>query len=107
MALPEWSEKEFDQFMKDKGHGLVEFSAPWCGACKMTEPILTEIAEKHPHVVFAKIDVSKNPGLASRMGVMSLPNVIFFNGGGIKDQVIGAASRKTLEEKVKKYYVKS
>jgi len=106
MSLPEWSEKEFNQFMQKKEHGLVEFSAPWCGACKTTEPMLADIAASHPGVVFAKIDVSKNAALASRMGVMSLPNIIFFNGGGIKDQVIGATSRKTLEEKVKKYYVK-
>lgn len=106
MLLPEWSEKEFNAFLKNKEHGLVEFSAPWCNACKTIEPIIAEIAKNHPHVVFAKIDVSKNAGLASRMGVMSLPNIIFLNGGGIKDQVIGTTSRKILEEKVKKYYSK-
>jgi thioredoxin 1 len=100
--LTEWQEKEFNDFLKEKIPGVVEFGAPWCGACKMTEPVLAELSANFPSLKFAKIDVAKNPGLASRMGVMSLPNVLLVNGGHVKEQIIGAASKKSIEEKIAK-----
>jgi len=102
MALKELTEKEFDEALKNKNHGVVEFSAPWCNACKITEPILEDLSKSFQSLFFAKVDVAKCPGLASRMGVMSLPNILFLNGGSVKDQVIGATTKKTLEEKLQK-----
>lgn len=101
-TLTEWQEKEFNEFLKTKKNGVVEFGAPWCHACKLTEPLVAEMAVDHPDIVFAKIDVAKNPGLASRMGVMSLPNILFLNSGSVKEQIIGATNKKTLEDKLKK-----
>lgn len=100
--LPEWQEKDFNQALKIKETCVVEFGAAWCAACKATEPIVAEIAERHPKIKFAKIDVAKNPGLASRMGVMSLPNILLIHGGKVKDQIIGATNKKTIEEKIQK-----
>jgi len=100
--LDEWLEKDFLTAQKDKLVCVVEFSAPWCNACKATEPIVAELSKSYPSVRFAKVDVAKNPGLASRMGVMSLPNIFFINGGNVKDQIIGATNRKALEDRVKK-----
>ncbi|AKM81833.1 TPA: thioredoxin [Candidatus Berkelbacteria bacterium] len=102
MSLIEWQEKEFNDFVADGGSGVVEFGAPWCGACKATEPQIEEVAMKHTDLKFAKIDVGKNSSLASKMGVMSLPNVIIFNGGKVKEQMIGMTPSKVLEEKLAK-----
>lgn len=102
MALKEITEKEFNEALKNKHHGVVEFSAPWCAACKATEPILEDLSKSFESLFFAKVDVAKSPGLASRMGVMSLPNILFLNGGSVKDQIIGATTKKNLEEKIKK-----
>jgi len=102
VALTEWTEKEFNEALKDKTHGVVEFSAPWCNACKMTEPILEDLSKSFETLKFAKIDVAKCPGLASRMGVMSLPNLLFINGGGVKEQIIGATTKAKIEENLKK-----
>lgn len=96
-----WYEKEFNEFIKSKKSGLVMFGAPWCGACQMITPILQKIAAKFISWQFAKIDVVKNPGLASRMGVMSLPNILIFKKGKIAEQIIGVASQKSIEEKLK------
>jgi len=100
--LNEWQEKDFNEAMKNKISCVVEFGAPWCAACKATEPIVAEIAQNHPKIKFAKIDVAKNTGLASRMSVMSLPNILVIENGKVKDQIIGKANKKVIEEKIRK-----
>lgn len=100
--LKEWHEKEFNELIKSKETGIVEFGAPWCTACKISEPILVETAKENKTMIFAKIDVAKNPGLASKMGVMSLPNILIINSGKVVDQIIGSVTKKALTEKIKK-----
>ena len=102
MALAEWQEKEFNQFLKSKGSGVVEFGAPWCGACKATEPQIEKIAKKYDNLQFAKVDVAKNSVLASKMGVMSLPNVIVFKKGKVAEQMIGLTTAAVLDKKLVK-----
>lgn len=102
MSLIEWNEKEFNNFIAQKESGVVEFGAPWCGSCKVTEPQLEELLIKHNDLKIVKIDVGKNPTLASKMGVMSLPNVIIFSEGKVVEQMIGMTTAKTLEEKLSK-----
>lgn len=102
LKLEEWQEKDFLTAQKDKNICVVEFGAPWCAACKTTEPIIAELAKNYPDIKFAKIDVAKNPTLASRMGVMSLPNIMIMSNGKVVEQIIGAASRAKIEEKLKK-----
>lgn len=100
--LEGWQEKDFSNFLKNKKVGVVEFGAPWCAACKLIDPILGDLSKEHKGIAFAKIDVSKNPGIAARMGVMSLPNILFINGGKVKDQIIGSTNKTSILEKIKK-----
>lgn len=100
--LDEWQEKDFNAALKAKEVCLVEFGAPWCAACKKTELMVAELAHHYKDIKFARIDVAKNPGLASRMGVRSLPNILFFNGGKVKGQIVGTTNRKEIEDKIKK-----
>ena len=101
MSLDEWQEPVFNEALKGMANMVVEFSAPWCHACKLTEPIVAEVSKSYTDIQFAKIDVAKNPALASKMGVMSLPNIFFIKAGKVKDQIIGAASRVKIEEKMR------
>lgn len=101
-TLTEWQTNEFNDFIASKGTGVVEFGAPWCGACKMTEPQLAEISKSYIDIKFAKIDVGKNGPLAAKMGVMSLPNVIIFKDGKVKEQMIGAVTAKVMGDKLAK-----
>lgn len=102
MSLAQWNEKEFNEFILKKGSGVIEFGAPWCGACKASEPEIEQVSKNYPDLKFAKIDVGKDSALASKMGVMSLPNIIIFNKGKVKEQMIGNATAKVLEDKLKK-----
>lgn len=70
----EGNEKNFEELIKP-GDVLVEFFATWCGPCKMLTPELEEIKDK---IKIIKIDVDKNPNLAKKFGVMSVPTLIYF-----------------------------
>ena len=100
--LEELKEKEFLAKTK-KGTVLLDFWAPWCHACKTIEPHLDDLAKNwNDKVMFYKINVTKNPGLAARLAVMSLPNILILRDGKVKDQIIGTTTKKGIEERLKK-----
>ena len=70
---------------------LVDFWADWCPPCKMIAPILEQIAGEYDgKALVCKLNVDENQALAQKYGVMSIPTLIFFKDGEIKDQAIGA-----------------
>lgn len=76
---------------------LVDFYADWCGPCKMMSPILEELDQEFDgKIKIVKINVDNNPELASEYGVMSIPNMIIFEGGKQKESVVGARSKQEL-----------
>src|SRR5689334_5576374 len=80
---------------------LVDFWAEWCGPCKMIAPVLNEIAvEKTGHVKVAKVDVDANPALAARFGIQSIPTLLYFAGGEVRDKSVGAVSKKVILSKL-------
>jgi thioredoxin 1 len=80
---------------------LVDFWAEWCGPCKAIAPVLDEIAvEQAGRARIAKINVDENPGLASRYGIRSIPTLLFFSNGDVRDQLIGVAGKKTILSKL-------
>ena len=82
---------------------LVDFWAEWCGPCKMIAPVLNEIAvEQAGRVKVAKVDVDTNPALAARFGIQSIPTLLYFEGGELRDKTIGAISKRAILSKLEK-----
>lgn len=76
---------------------MVDFFATWCGPCKMVAPIVDEVAqEKAGQAQVYKLDVDQSPDIASRYGVMSIPTIIVFENGEVKNQVLGAQPKEAL-----------
>lgn len=82
---------------------LVDFTATWCGPCKKLEPTIVELAgEFEGRVKVAKLDVDGARETAARYGVMSVPTLILFHGGAVKDQVLGLVSKRALTDRIEK-----
>jgi thioredoxin 1 len=80
---------------------LVDFWAEWCGPCKMLGPVLDELAdEKGDAVKIGKVNVDENQELSAEYGVKSIPLLLFFKDGEVKDQIVGVASKDAIAAKL-------
>jgi thioredoxin 1 len=80
---------------------LVDFWAEWCGPCKMLGPVLDELAdEKGDAVKIGKVNVDENQELSAEYGVKSIPLLLFFKDGEVKDQLVGVASKDAIAAKL-------
>jgi thioredoxin 1 len=85
---------------------LVDFWAEWCGPCKMLMPALDEIAvELAGRVKVGKVNVDASPDLAARYGVQSIPTLLYFSGGEVKDRTVGAIGKKVIVSRLEKLTV--
>jgi thioredoxin 1 len=80
---------------------LVDFWAEWCGPCKMLAPVLEEIAaEQTGRAKVAKVNIDDNPALAARYGIQSIPTLLYFNKGAVRDRNIGVTGKKAITSKL-------
>ena len=77
---------------------VVDFWAPWCRPCKAIEPSLVEIAAANEgRLRLVKLDIDTNLGTPSRYGVLSIPTVILFAGGEVRETVVGPRGKSHYE----------
>lgn len=77
---------------------LVDFSAAWCGPCNMIGPIVEQLSEEKSDVEFFNVDVDKNPDLAMKYRIQSIPALVLFKGGEEVNRSIGFIPKDKIEE---------
>ena len=98
MATITLTEETFEATVLGEGITIIDFWAEWCGPCKMFGPVFEAASEKHPDVVFAKVDTEAERSLAGAAGITSIPTLMAFRDGILLFRQPGALPAPSLEE---------
>ena len=79
---------------------VVDFTAAWCGPCRVMGPVLEELAAERDDVRFVKLDVDTNQETTARYGVMSMPTFMVFDGGEPVLTLVGSRPKRRLAEEL-------
>jgi len=103
MALTITEENFEEEVLKSDVPVLVDFWAEWCGPCKMIAPMVDAVAEEVKGVAkVGKCNLDDGQALAAKYGIRSIPALLFFKDGEVKDQIVGAAvTQSQLSEKLR------
>ena len=94
------TDKEFDESIKT-GKVLVDFYAEWCGPCKILSPVVDELSEELKDISFYKLNVDESDEVVRKYSVMSIPTLLIFENGELKNTSVGFKSKDELKEMLK------
>jgi thioredoxin 1 len=84
------TDSTFNQAVMSADNVLVEFWAPWCGACRAMEPMLQQFEQMRGHqILVLKVNGDDNPGLMNQYGITGLPTLLAFHQGRLLDRLLG------------------
>ncbi len=96
----ELNNDNFDSITSN-GVSLVDFWAPWCGPCKMLNPVIEKLVDEFDGKAnICKVNTDEESDLASKFGIRSVPTIIFIKNGEVVGQMVGVASEQVLKDKV-------
>ncbi|MDD3284276.1 MAG: thioredoxin [Patescibacteria group bacterium] len=96
------NDTNFDEFVKNNNNLVVDCFADWCGPCKALAPIIDELAKEFEGkgVKIVKLDVDQASATAEKFDIMSIPTVLYFKNGELKDTTMGLLPKDVLKNKI-------
>ncbi len=104
MSAQKLTTKTFDSFVAANRVALVDFSASWCGPCKVMKPVLDKVAQEYQDrgAAVGIVDVDEQPALTSQFRISAVPTLVFFKDGKAAGILQGAVERATVTEQLEK-----
>ena len=99
------TDDDFEQeVLKNELPVMVDLWAVWCAPCRMIEPSVENIAQAFKDKLkVVKLNVDENPKTPANYGVMSIPTLLLFKGGELKETIIGAVPQNKIEDAISKH----
>ncbi|KAF9281504.1 hypothetical protein BGZ68_006605 [Mortierella alpina] len=82
--------QEFNELISSNKRIMVDFTAAWCGPCRVIGPVFDKLSEEHPETTFVKVDVDDAGEIASTVGIKSMPTFHLYSDGEKLDEFVGA-----------------
>jgi len=99
--LVQVTDANFAETVEGSGKAFVlDFWAPWCGPCRMMEPVLKEVADENDGITVGKLNVDENPAVATRFDILSIPTLLVFKDGAVVKKLVGAMPKKKLVDEL-------
>lgn len=90
-----------NEVLNENGTVLVDFSATWCGPCKMLAPVIDDLSvEMNGKAKVYKIDVDKSGDIAQKYNIMGVPTVMIFKNGKAVDKMVGFQPKNIIKSKL-------
>ena len=98
----EFNDSNFEEsVIKSDKITIVDFWAEWCGPCRTLGPIIDNIANSYGDTInVGKLNIDKNPEIATTFGITSIPTILFFKNGKLVDRIKGLVPKKEVELKL-------
>ncbi len=97
-------DSEFDELLTYEGPVVVDYTATWCGPCRIISPFIDKLAEEYAdRAKVVKIDLDQNKENAKKYGIRSIPAVLMFKNGEVVENLVGKAPYETYSQALEKH----
>ena len=98
MNITEINDKNFEETIRTNKKVLLDCYAPWCSSCKRIYPVLEQLSTEESRIKFCKINTDENPEISERFDIMSIPTVLVFENGQLKNRETGLKTKEEIKK---------
>lgn len=89
--------------LEEKKAAVIDFGAPWCVYCRRLAPVFQQVADAHPELLTATVNIDEQEALADQFGVETIPTLLAFKDGALVGSVVNPGSKGKIEEFIQEY----